>query len=73
MAVFADELENFYRNCVVKGKKITNDCKDHNYPGLRKRICRCNSDRCNAADVSSPALLCTLAAAALTICLTARG
>ena len=63
-----EKLENFYRNCVVKGKEVTNDCRDETTVAFRNHFCRCNSDLCNsAAAVSSPVLLCTLAAAAVTI------
>ena len=73
LIIFAGELENFYRNCVVKGKEITNDCRDETTAAYRNHVCRCDWDLCNAADASGPALLCTLAAAALTISLTFRG
>ena len=69
----AGELENFYRNCVVKGKEVTNDCRDMTTVAFRKHVCRCDSDLCNAAAVSGPALLCTLVAAALTVSWTLRG
>ncbi|KAF0306155.1 hypothetical protein FJT64_022296 [Amphibalanus amphitrite] len=67
------ELENFYRNCVVKGKEVTNDCRDMTTVAFRKHVCRCGSDLCNTAAAAGPGLLGTLAAAVLTVSLVVRG
>ncbi|XP_037069823.1 uncharacterized protein LOC119091260 [Pollicipes pollicipes] len=67
------ELENFYRNCVVKGKKVTNDCREETNAAVRKTVCRCDSDLCNDAGTSTPTLLGVLAAAILTVSLALRG
>ena len=73
MTAFPGALENVYRNCVVKGKEITNDCKYETTIAFRNHVCRCDSDLCNAGAVSGPALFFTLAAAALTTSLVVRG
>jgi len=60
-------LQNYYRNCVVKGKTITDDCVDESNEAVRKKVCRCASDLCNSASGVGPGLVLTLAAALATI------
>ncbi|KAF8785694.1 uncharacterized protein LOC129959439 [Argiope bruennichi] len=44
-----DEMEQWKRNCLQEGHKLTNDCETEKTPVLRLVRCTCDRDLCNSA------------------------
>ncbi|KFM78930.1 hypothetical protein X975_17942, partial [Stegodyphus mimosarum] len=42
-----DELEQWWRNCLHHGQKLTNDCQTEQSAGWRLVRCTCDKDLCN--------------------------
>ncbi|KAG8189324.1 hypothetical protein JTE90_021830 [Oedothorax gibbosus] len=42
-----EEMEQWKRNCLQEGHKLTNDCETEKTPALRLVRCTCDRDLCN--------------------------
>lgn len=44
-------IYNFYRNCLMKGKKVLDECLVETKNGRKTRSCRCASHYCNSSSL----------------------